>query len=76
MKPFSISIEFGQCSKGRSDGDQSCIQWLVKQMLLVPIPRTQMTHILKDSTHKMEGQPPKKEISWVLGSYIRIMIGL
>ena len=27
-----------------------------------------MTHILEDLTHKMEGQPPKKEVSWVLGS--------
>ena len=24
------------------------------------IPKTQMTHILEDLTHKMEGQPPKK----------------
>ena len=24
------------------------------------LPRTQMTHILEDYTHKMEGQPPKK----------------
>jgi len=27
-----------------------------------------MIHILKDLTHKMEGQPPKKEVvNWVLG---------
>ena len=26
-----------------------------------------MTHILEDWTHKMEGQPPKKEVIWVLG---------
>ena len=24
-----------------------------------------MTHILEDSTHKIEGQPPKKEVIWV-----------
>ena len=30
-------------------------------------PRTQMTHVLEDLTHKMEGHPPKKEVSWVLG---------
>ena len=29
-----------------------------------------MTHILEELTHKMEGQPPKKEVSWVLGIYI------
>jgi len=26
-----------------------------------------MTHILEGLTHKIEGQPPKKEVSWVLG---------
>ena len=26
-----------------------------------------MTHILEDLTHKMEGQPPKKDVIWVLG---------
>ena len=31
------------------------------------IPRTQMTNILKDLTHKMQGQTHKKEVSWVLG---------
>ncbi len=31
-----------------------------------------MTHILEDLTHKMEGQPPQKEVSWVLGIYIYI----
>ena len=25
-----------------------------------------MTHILEDLTQKMEGQPNKKEVSWVL----------
>ena len=34
------------------------------------VPRTQMTHILEDSTHKIEGQPPKKEVSWGLGIHI------
>ena len=29
-----------------------------------------MTHILEDLTHKMEGQPPKKMVSWVLGIYM------
>ena len=28
-----------------------------------------MIHILEDSTHKIEGQPPKKGVSWVLGTY-------
>ena len=27
-----------------------------------------MTHILEDSTHKIEGQPRKKEVSWILGA--------
>ena len=27
-----------------------------------------MTHILEDLTHKMEGQPPKKDVIWVLGT--------
>ena len=27
-------------------------------------------YILEDLTHKMEGQPRKKEVSWVLGLYI------
>ena len=31
-----------------------------------------MTHILEDLTHKMEGQPPKKDVIWVLGIYIYI----
>ena len=31
------------------------------------IPRTQMTHILEDLIHKIEGQPSKKGISWVQG---------
>ena len=26
-----------------------------------------MTYILEGLTHKIEGQPPKKEVSWVLG---------
>ncbi len=30
--------------------------------------------ILEDLTHKMEGQPPKKEVSWVLGIYIYIIM--
>ena len=38
------------------------------------LPRTQMTHILEDSTHKMEGQPPEKEVKWVLGIYIYICV--
>ena len=36
----------------------------------IRVPRTQMTHILEDLTHKMEGQPPKKQVSWVLGLYL------
>ena len=28
----------------------------------ISIPRTQMTHILEDLTHRMDGQPPKKEV--------------
>ena len=27
-----------------------------------------MTHILEDLTHKMEGEPPKKEVIRVLGT--------
>ena len=27
-----------------------------------------MTHILEDSARNIEGQPPKKEVSWVLGA--------
>ena len=30
--------------------------------------------MLKDSTHKMEGQPSKKEESWVLAGYIHIYL--
>ena len=37
---------------------------------LLCIPRTQMAHMLEDSTCKVEGSPPKKEVSWVLGIYI------
>ncbi len=33
------------------------------------VPRTQMTHILEDSAHKIEGQLPKKEVIWVPGIY-------
>ena len=33
-----------------------------------------MTHILEDLTHKMEGQPPKKDVIWVLGMYVYIYI--
>ena len=32
-------------------------------------PRTHMTHILEDLTHKIEGQPPKKGVGWVLSIY-------
>ena len=28
--------------------------------IYIYIPRTRMTHILEELTHKMEGQPPKK----------------
>ena len=35
--------------------------------LYIYVPRTQMTHILEDLTHNMEGQPSIKEVSWVLG---------
>ncbi len=38
------------------------------------IPRTQMTHILEDLTHKMEGQPPKKQVSWVIGIQMYIFM--
>ena len=31
-----------------------------------------MSHILEDFTDKMEGQPPKKDVMWVLGLYIYI----
>ena len=31
-----------------------------------------MTHILEDLTHKIEGQPRKKQVSWFLGIYIYI----
>ena len=41
-----------------------------KRSKYIYIPRTQMTHILEDSTHKIEGQPPKKEVSWGLGIHI------
>ena len=34
----------------------------------------QMTQILEDLTHKMEGQPPKKQVRWVLGMDIYIYI--
>jgi len=30
------------------------------------IPKSQMTHILEDLIHKMEGQPSKKQVIWVL----------
>ena len=41
----------------------------------------QMTHLLKDLTHKMEGQPPtlppqkksEPKVSWVVGVYIDIL---
>ena len=33
-----------------------------------------MTHILEDLTHKMEGQPPKQQVSWALGKYIYMYI--
>ena len=33
-----------------------------------------MTHILEDLTHKMEGQPPKKDVIWVLGIYTYIIV--
>ena len=29
-----------------------------------------MIHILEDLTHKLEGQPPKKDVIWVLPIYI------
>ena len=29
-----------------------------------------MTHILEALTHTMEGQPPKKQVRWVLGIHI------
>ena len=45
---------------------------LLKGVYIAVIPRTRMTHILEDSTHKIEGQPPKKGVSWVLGIYIYI----
>ena len=31
------------------------------------IPKSQMTHILEDLIHKMEGQPSNKQVKWVLG---------
>lgn len=33
------------------------------------MPRSQMIHIWEDLTHKMDRQPPKKEVSWVRGIY-------
>ena len=33
-----------------------------------------MTHILEDLPHKMEGQPLKKEVNWVLGIYVYMYI--
>ena len=33
-----------------------------------------MTHILEDLTHKMEGQPPKKDVIWVLGIHILVKL--
>ena len=36
---------------------------------IITIPRTQMTHILEDLTHKIEGEPPKKWVGWVPGIY-------
>ena len=38
-------------------------------VFLYTVPRTQMTHILEDLTHTMEGQPPK-DVMWVQGVYI------
>ena len=32
---------------------------------------TKLTPILEDLTHQMEGQPPKKEVIWVLDYHIR-----
>ena len=38
------------------------------------LPRTQMTHILEELTHKMQGQPPKKRCQ--LGStYVEVLLG-
>ena len=33
-----------------------------------------MTNILKDLTHKMQGQTHKKEVSWVLGIIYTVCI--
>ena len=33
-----------------------------------------MTHILEDLTHKMEGQPPKKDVIRVLGISLSLYI--
>ena len=35
--------------------------------IYIYLPRTQMTHIFEDLTHRMEGHPFKKEVSWGLG---------
>ena len=44
---------------------------------LSTVPRTQMTHILEDLTHKMVPvNPPKKEISWVLSSRLMILFNI
>jgi len=40
------------------------------------MPRTQMTHILEDSTHKIVGQPPKKGVSWVLGVFVMYILSI
>ena len=38
------------------------VQYFKKNHEKLGKPRTQMTDILEDLTHKMEGQPPKREV--------------
>ena len=39
----------------------------IRIYIYIYLPRTQMTHIFEDLTHRMEGHPFKKEVSWGLG---------
>ena len=48
--------------------------YIYRLYIYMYIPRTQIIHILEDLTHKMEGQPPKKEVKWVLGIYVVLKI--
>ena len=43
--------------------------WIYVYLFAYTLPRTQITHILEDSTHTIEGQPPKKQ--WSVGFHAK-----